>query len=66
MDGNTFASFKVPRPLTDWEMADVEQAIKNILEAKTFFYAGEDDLGDEVRLFLVDHPIESNLELIPE
>lgn len=60
----TFASFPVPRPLTDWEMDDVRQAIDNILAGKTFFYAGDDPLGDEVRLFLVQHPIESNLELV--
>ena len=59
-----FASFEVPHPLSEWEMTDIKQAITNILNGKTFFYAGDDDLGDEVRMFLVDHPIESNLELV--
>ena len=63
MDGNHFASFKVPHPLSEWEMDDINQAIENIINGKTFFYAGDDPLGDEVRVFLIDHPIESNLEL---
>jgi len=36
-----------------------------IMEHKTFFYGGDDPLGDEVRAFLVEHPITSNLEFIP-
>lgn len=63
---STSVSFPVPRPLTEWEMDDVRQAIKNILDGKTFFYAGDDPLGDEVRRFLIDHPIESNLELVTD
>jgi hypothetical protein len=60
----TSVRFEVPRPLTDYEMADIQQAIDNILAAKSFFYAGDGDLGDEIRMFLVDHPIDSNLELV--
>lgn len=62
----TTVSFEVPRPLSAWEMDDVRQAIKNILDGKSFFYGGDDDLGDEIRAFLVDHPIESNLELVED
>lgn len=62
----TTATFEVPRTLTDWEMDDVRQAIQNILASKSFFYGGGDPLGDEIRQFLVDHPIESNLELTEE
>lgn len=58
------ATFEVPRPLTEWEMDDVRQAIQNIMADKSFFYGGGDPLGDEIRAFLVDHPIESNLELV--
>ena len=64
MDGNHYAAFAVPHPLSEWEMDDIKQAIENILSGKTFFYAGDDDLGDEVRVFLIDHPIQSNLELV--
>ena len=64
MDGSHYASFEVPHPLSEWEMDDIKSAIKNILNGRTFFYAGEDDLGDEVRIFLIDHPVESNLELV--
>jgi len=65
MNGPTTISIAVPRPLTDWEMDDVKQAVEMIMEAKTFFYGGDDPLGDEVRAFLVQHPIVSNLEFIP-
>lgn len=61
---SVFVSFEVPRPITEWEKADIAQAIANILIDKSFFYGGGDELGDEIRQFLVDHPIESNLELI--
>jgi hypothetical protein len=61
---STFVSFEVPRPITQFEKEDIEQAIKNILADRSFFYGGGDDLGDEIRRFLVDHPIDSNLELV--
>jgi len=64
MNGTTI-NVAVPRPLTDWEMSDVQQAVVMIMEHKTFFYGGDDPLGDEVRAFLVEHPITSNLEFIP-
>lgn len=60
----TTVNFEVPRPLTDWEMDDVRQAIANIIAGKSFFYGGDDPIGDEIRMFLVDHPIESNLEFV--
>lgn len=60
----TFISFEVPRPITEWEKEDIAQAIKNIMDAKSFFYGGDDPLGDEIREFLVSHAIESNLELV--
>lgn len=62
----TFVSFEVPRPITEWEKADIQQAIAAILEARSFFYAGDGELGDEIRSFLVDHPITSNLELVED
>jgi hypothetical protein len=65
MDGPTTISIAVPRPLTEWEMSDVKQAVEQIMAHKTFFYGGDDPLGDEVRAFLVGHPITSNLEFIP-
>lgn len=58
--------FEVPRPITEWEYEAIEQAIENILNDLSFFYAGGEPLGDEIRAFLVDHPITSNLELVPE
>jgi len=60
----TTVTFAVDRPLTSWEMDDVRQAIKNIMASQSFFYGGGDPLGDEIRQFLVDHPIESNLEFV--
>lgn len=62
----TNATFTVPRPLTEWEMDDVRIAIKNIMESKSFFYAGDDNIGDDIRLFLVDHPVDTNLELVED
>lgn len=61
----TFASFPVSRQLTEWEMDDVRQAIEMIMEHKTFFYGGDDELGDEVRAFIVNNPIISNVEFVP-
>jgi len=63
---STSVSFPVPRPLTGWEMDDIRQAIANILAGQSFFYSGNDDLGDEIRAFLVDHPIMSNLEQVED
>lgn len=63
-EANTHASFAVPRPLTEWEMDDVREAIRAILARESFFYAGDGELGDEIRKFLVEHPIVSNLELV--
>jgi len=60
----TSISFPVERPVTEVEYDDIAQAIKNILADRSFFYGGGDDLGDEIRRFLVDHPIDSNLELV--
>lgn len=62
----TNISIVVPRPLRDYEMGDVQQAVANILAGKSFFWAGDDPLGDEIRQFLIDHPIESNLELVED
>jgi hypothetical protein len=62
----TVIRFEVSRPVTDWEMSDIRQAIEAILEARSFFYAGDGELGDEIRAFLVDNPIHSNLELVEE
>lgn len=65
MQNGTFISVPVSRPLTDWEMSDVRQAVDLIMQSKTFFYGGDDPLGDEVRAFLVQNPVISNLEFIP-
>ena len=66
MNTGTFISIPVSRPLTDWEMSDVKQAVDMIMQSKTFFYGGDDPLGDEVRAFLVANPVISNLEFIPD
>lgn len=62
----TSISFPVERPITEVEYADIAQAIENILADRSFFYGGGDELGEEIRRFLVDHPIDSNLELVEE
>lgn len=62
----TSVSFPVSRPLTEYEMEDVREAIKHIMEHESFFYAGDGELGDEIRRWLVDHPITSNLELVED
>jgi hypothetical protein len=63
---STSISFPVERPVTEFEYADIQQAIKNIMADRSFFYGGGDDLGEEIRRFRVDHPIESNLELVED
>lgn len=62
----THITIEVERPLTEDEMLDVKQAAKNIMSGNSFFYAADDDLGDEIRRFIVDHPILSNLEQVIE
>lgn len=62
----TSISFPVPRPVTEAEYLDIAQAIDNIMADRSFFYGGGDDLGDEIRKFLIDHPIDSNLELVED
>lgn len=62
----TSISFPVERPLTEYEMADAAEAIRHIMDHESFFYAGDGELGDEIRRFLVDHPIDANLELVEE
>jgi hypothetical protein len=63
---STSISFPVERPISQWEKEDIAQAIAAIMEKRSFFYAGDDNLGDEVRAFLVDHPIYSNIELVED
>lgn len=62
----TSISFPVDRPVTQPEYEDIAQAIENILADRSFFYAGGDDLGAEIRTFLIDHPITSNVELVED
>jgi hypothetical protein len=62
----TNISIAVPRPLKDYEYSDAVQAIGNILAGRSFFWAGDDPLGDEIRDFLIDHPIMSNVELVED
>jgi hypothetical protein len=66
MNGKTTVSFEVPRPLTDWEMDDVRQAIDAIINQRSFFYAGSDDIGDEIVKFVADREVLTNLEVIVE
>ena len=61
----TTISFEVDRPLTDDEMNDVRQAIEQIMEKRSFFFASDDDIGDEIRRFMIDHPMTTNLEEVP-
>lgn len=62
----TSISIEVPRPLTDWEMDDVKTAVENILAQRSFFYAGSDDIGDEIVKFTAEHQILTNLEQVVE
>lgn len=64
--GTTTIRFDVERPVTDWEKSDIEQAIRNIMNNTSFFYAGNDDLGTEILKFLADNPIITNLEQVPD
>lgn len=61
----TTINVEVPRPLTEWEMSDVRQAVTYIMEHKTFFFGGDDPLGDEVRVFLSNREMVSNVEFVP-
>lgn len=58
----TSISFQVPRGLTEWEMSSVAEAIKHIMADESFFFSGDGELGDEIRRFMVDHPMTTNLE----
>lgn len=64
----TSISIPVERPLTDWEMDDVKIAVENIMNQRSFFYAGSDDIGDEIIKFMADHDgqVLTNLEQVIE
>jgi hypothetical protein len=64
--GKTAISIEVERPLTDWEMDDVRQAVDAIMNQRSFFYAGSDDIGDEIVKFMADKDILTNLETVIE
>lgn len=66
MQGKTTISVEVDRPLTEWEMDDVRQAVDAIMHQRSFFYAGSDDIGDEIIKFMADKDILTNLENIIE
>jgi hypothetical protein len=66
MQGSTHITIEVPRPLTDWEMDDARQAVDAILEKRSFFYAGSDDIGDEIVQFMAGRDILTNLENVIE
>jgi hypothetical protein len=66
MQGKTTISVEVERPLTEWEMDDVRQAVDAIMEQRSFFYAGSDDIGDEIVKFMADKDILTNLENVIE
>lgn len=66
MFGATNVSFSVPRPLSEWEMDDVRMAIDNIINQQSFFYAGSDDVADEIVRFVADHQVLTNLEEVVE
>lgn len=62
----TTISIPVERPLTEWEMDDVKQAVEAIMTQRSFFYAGSDDIGDEIVKFMADKNILTNLESVME
>lgn len=66
MQGKTSISVEVDRPLTEWEMDDVRQAVDAIMAQRSFFYAGSDDIGDEIVKFMADKDILTNLENVIE
>lgn len=66
MQGKTAISIEVERSLTDWEMDDVRQAVDAIMNQRSFFYAGSDDIGDEIVKFMADKDILTNLETVIE
>lgn len=66
MTGSTNISFEVPRPLTEWEMDDIRMCIENVMDKTSFFYAGSDDVSDDVVRFLGEREILTNLEVIQE
>jgi hypothetical protein len=66
MQSRTTISVEVERPLTDWEMDDVRQAVAAIMNQRSFFYAGSDDIGDEIVKFMANKNILTNLENVIE
>ncbi len=56
--------FEVERPLTEDEYNSAENAIAQIMEGNSFFFAGTDGLDLDIKQFLMDHPMVSNLELV--
>jgi len=60
-------SIKVPGPLDEWQMEDLRQAAAAIAAGESFIYAGDDDVSDDLRRFLIDHPMTlTNLEQVDE
>lgn len=47
-------------------MDDVRMAIDNIINQQSFFYAGSDDVADEIVRFVADHQVLTNLEEVVE
>lgn len=52
----------VDRPLTADEMSDVKIALANIMSGTSYFFAGNDDVSDEIVRFLATNEIMTNLE----
>lgn len=59
-------TFEVPRPVTEWEMDDIKMCIENVMEQRSFFYAGSDDVANDVVQFLGERQILTNLEEVVE
>jgi hypothetical protein len=67
-DHGTDISLRAPRPLTEDEMVDAQFMLNNILDGRSFFYAADDEIGDEIRKFMIDHngQVLTNLEQVVE
>lgn len=62
----TSVSIQVERPLTDWEYEDLKMCLDNIMNKRSFFYAGSDDVADEVVRFVAEYQLLTNLEEVVE
>jgi hypothetical protein len=56
----------VSRPVSKAEMDDISQMVDCILRGESFFWAGTDDVSDEIVRFLAEHRLMTNLEEVVE